>query len=249
MGQIYVLLHRPQGNLLCYNGPMTPSGYYLDLSTFSLEKLKQLLKNVRLLPSQQILIVDIDERFACLRQHGIENLDQLQKALKTKSAVLVFAETTGLPSAYLTVLRREVNSYLPKPIVLADFPELEPEIIQKLALLGIKNTKQLFPHVLTHESRADLALKNQIDVEDVLELTKLTDVARMKWVGPKFARLLVASDYDTVEKVANSDYQELYQALVNVNEQQGIYKGKFGLEDLNSWVNVIIQDVPQVIQY
>lgn len=94
-----------------------------------------------------------------------------------------------------------------------------------------------------------LAKQNQIAYEDILELTKLTDVARMKWVGPKFARLLVESEYDTVEKVANSNYEELYHALVRTNEETGIYKGKFGLEDMKTWVTVVIQDVPQVIQY
>ena len=56
---------------------MQNSGYYLDLTTFSLEKLQNLLKNSSLLPGQQILREDIDERFACLVQNSIENLQQL----------------------------------------------------------------------------------------------------------------------------------------------------------------------------
>lgn len=228
---------------------MPESGYYLDLSAFSLEKLKNHLKNTRLLPSQQILQDDIDERFACLERNGIENLQQLQKALKTKSDIQSFAQETGLPVDYLTILRREVNSYQPKPIKLIDFPGVNPEVIDKLDQIGIKNTKQLFPYVLTRKDRRVFAERNQIEYEDILEFTKLTDVARLKWVGPKFARLLIESEYDTVEKIANSDYEELYLALVQVNEEKGIYKGKFGKEDLKQWVNVVVQDVPQVIQY
>ena len=228
---------------------MQTSGYHLDLSAFSLEKLKYLFKNTRLLPSQQILQENIDERFACLEQNGVDNLQQLQKALKTKSDVQSFAKVTGLPIDYLTILRREVNSYQPKPINLKDFPCVNPEVVDKLEQIGIKNTKQLFVNVLTRKERSEFANQNQIEYEDILELTKLTDVARMKWVGPKFARLLVESEYDTVEKVANSNYEELYQALVRINEESGIYKGKFGIEDLKSWVDVVVQDVPQVIQY
>ena len=59
--------------------------YYLDLAAFTLEKLKNLLKTSRLLPSQQILRENIDQRFALLEQNGIENLQQLQTALKTKA--------------------------------------------------------------------------------------------------------------------------------------------------------------------
>ena len=228
---------------------MQTSGYHLDLSAFSLEKLKYLFKNTRLLPSQQILQENIDERFACLEQNGVDNLQQLQKALKTKSDVQSFAKVTGLPIDYLTILRREVNSYQPKPINLKDFPCVNPEVVDKLEQIGIKNTKQLFVNVLTRKERSEFANQNQIEYEDILELNKLTDVARMKWVGPKFARLLVESEYDTVEKVANSNYEELYQALVRINEESGIYKGKFGIEDLKSWVDVVVQDVPQVIQY
>ncbi len=228
---------------------MPTSGYTLDLSAFSLEKLKNLFKNARLLPSQKILKENIDERFSCLEQNGIENLQQLQKSLKTKSDVQSFAKVTGLPVDYLTILRREVNSYQPKPINFKDFPGVHPEIILKLTQIGIKNTEQLFPEVLTRKDRSEFAKQNQIPDEDILELTKLTDVARLKWVGPKFARLLIESDYDTVEKVANSNYEELYQALVRTNEQSSIYKGKFGLEDMRLWVTVVVQDVPQVIQY
>ena len=154
-----------------------------------------------------------------------------------------------MPIDYLTVLRRDVNSYQPKPINLKDFPGVNPEVIQKLDQMGIKNTKQLFANVLTREERNEFTQQNQIEYEDILELTKLTDVARLKWVGPKFARLLIESEYDTVEKVAKSNYEELYQALVHTNEERGIYKGKFGIEEMKLWVNVVVQDVPQVIQY
>ena len=228
---------------------MPAFGYYLDLCAFNLEKLKALLKSTRLLPGQRILQENIDERFACLKQNGIENLQQLQKALKTKTNVQSFASATGLPVDYLTILRREVNSYQPKPINLRDFPGVNPEVIRKLDKIGIKNTKQFFAIVLTREERNEFAGQNQIEYEDILELTKLTDLARMKWVGPKFARLLVESEYDTVEKVVNSNYEELYHALVLTNEDNGIYTGKFGIEDMKSWVNIVVQDVPQVIQY
>lgn len=228
---------------------MAESGYYVDLSAFSLKRLKRLLKSTRLLPSQQMLGEDVDERFACLEQHGIENLEQLQKALKSKSALQSFAKVTGLPARYLTLLRREVNSYQPKPIRLKDFPGVDPEVVQKLEQKGIKHTKQLFPHVLTPADRAELAEQHQIDGDDLLDLTKLTDIARLKWVGPKFARLLIESGYDTVAQVASSDHEELYHALVRANEKRGIYGGKFGIEDLERWVNIVVQDVPRVIQY
>ncbi len=227
---------------------MTTPGYYPDLSTFSILKLKTHLKTARMLPSQKILQENIDEHFACIEQSGIGNLEQLQRALKTKSDVLSFSKATGLSLEYLTLLRREVNSNQPKPIDLKDFPGVNPQVIHNLRQLGIKDTEQLFPHVLTPQARSVLAQQNQITEEDILDLTKLTDVARTKWVGPKFARLLVESGYDTVAKIANADGDKLYRALIRANDELGIYKGKFGLEDMGQWVKTV-QDVPQIIQY
>ena len=79
---------------------MEYSGYYPDLSAFSLEQLKIILENLRLLPGQKIIGQDIDERFACFAGHGIENLQQLQTALKSKGDVQSFATLTGLPVDY-----------------------------------------------------------------------------------------------------------------------------------------------------
>ena len=169
--------------------------------------------------------------------------------LRTKSKVQAFAYDTGLPVEYLTVLRREVNSYQPKPIRLQDFSGVDPEVVQELDQIGIKNTKQLFPHILSRQDRLEFAQQHQIAYQDIVELTKLTDVARLKWVGPKFARLLLESGYDTVRKVANSDYAELYLTLNQVNEERALYKGKFGIEDIKLWVTGVVQDVPQVMQY
>ncbi len=188
-------------------------------------------------------------RFSCLKLQGIENLQQLQTALKTKVAVQSFAAWTGLSIEYLTILRREVNSYQPKPIKLGEFPGINPEVLEKLEQAGIKNTKQIFPFILTPERRKALAEEQQIEPADLLELTKLTDVGRLKWVGPKFARLLIESEYDTVEKIAGADFEELFNNLVHVNEAKAIYKGKFGKADLKMWVNVVVQETPQVIQY
>jgi hypothetical protein len=228
---------------------MDNPGYYIDLNTFSLTKLKWLLEKTRSLPSQQILQVELDERFVCLEEHGIQNLGQLQKALKTKKDVSSFAEQTGLPVEYLTVLRREVNGYQPKPINLKDFPGVNLEVIDKLRQVGIKNTIHLFPWVVTPKARQEFATQHLIEYHDILELTKLTDVARMKWVGPKFARLLIESPYDSVEKVRNANFKELYRSLVRINAEGEYYKGNFGLDDMEIWVTVVVQEVPIAIEY
>jgi hypothetical protein len=227
---------------------MIPDGYYIDLSAFSLEKLKNQLKTTRLLPSQKILRENIDERFACLAQHGIQNLAQLQKSLNSKADMQSFSEQTGLPVDYLTILRREVNSNQPKPIDLKDFPGIRAEVAQRLAQRGIKNTAQLFPLVLTVADRQALAQEIQVTVEDILDLTCLTDVARTKWVGPKFARLLVASGYGSLAKISSAEPESFYQTIQQANQDGTHYQGGLGPDDLKAWI-LTVQDVPQLIEH
>ena len=228
---------------------MQAPGYGPNLQEFPLEKLQRYLKQTRLLPSQQSLQEDLDAHFAVLKAYGIENLAQLQTALKNKSAVQTFAAQTEIPRDYLTLLRREVNSYLPKPIKLADFPGVKPEVVAKLEKIGIKNTVQLYDRILSPEDRDKLAQEGEVTVTDILDLTRLTDVGRLKWVGPKFARLLVETPYDTLEKIAAADHEALYKALVRTNEALQIYRGKFGQEDLKLWVEGVVSMWPRTIEY
>lgn len=226
---------------------MIPEGYHPDLSGFTLENFRERIKNTRLLPSQQILGEKLEERFATLAQHGIENLAQLQIALRTSTAVSSFSDQTGLPADYLKVLRREVNSFHPKPVNLEDFPGVSAEAVQRLQKYGIKNSAQLFPHVLTPSSRRALSEQTGVDTEVVDDLTRLTDVVRTKWVGPKFARLLIASGYDSVERIASANHEELYRAITAANDEKKIYHGIPGPDDLGAWIKTV-QDVPRIIQ-
>lgn len=103
--------------------------------------------------------------------------------------------------------------------------------------------------MLSPDARIAFSKQHQIDLAALLELTKLTDLARLKWVGPKFAKLLLESGYDTVAKVATSNDEELYATMMRVNAEKNIYAGRLGLEDLKQWVKFAVQDVPRVIQY
>ena len=225
------------------------AGYYIDLATFSIDILQSRLGHIHLTPSQQVLTEDMDARFAILQAQGIHNLQQLQIALKTKKTLAAFAERSGLPLDFLTVLRRWVNGYHPKPVRLADLPPVDPNAVDRLAAQDIHDTLELFPKVRTPALRADLAEETKISPEQIMLLTKLTDLCRLKWVGPKFAHLLLVSGYDTVEKIARADGIALYHHLQRVSKESGVYQGGFGEDDINLWVKHIVCDVPLTITY
>jgi len=203
------------------------AGYYIDLATFSIDILQSRLGHIHLTPSQQVLTEDMDARFAILQAQGIHNLQQLQIALKTKKALAAFAERVRL----------------------ADLPPVDPNAVDRLAAQDIHDTLELFPKVRTPALRADLAEETKISPEQIMLLTKLTDLCRLKWVGPKFAHLLLVSGYDTVEKIARADGIALYHHLQRVSKESGVYQGGFGEDDINLWVKHIVCDVPLTITY
>jgi hypothetical protein len=222
--------------------------YYIDLKTIPLTAYAKELEHADLLPSRRILQEAIRPRFACLSKHGLQNLDDLLLALKTPDKLKAFARKTGLPEEYLVILKREVGSRRPKPVPLADFPGIAPETVKKLAGLGLRDTHQLFGCVRTAKDRQALSKKTGLPAPKILELTKLTDVSRIRWVGANFARLLVDSGEDTVEKVAQADYAALYKTLMQINAEKKYFQGKFGLHDMQ----ICVQDakqVPSVIEY
>ena len=212
-------------------------GYYFDYNIINLEKLKEKIKSTELLPSQKILLEKIDERFDLLESYGIKNLHDLEMTLKTKNKCGDFARKTGLPEEYLIVLRREVNSYQPKPRKLNEFECIAKEIIDKLSILDIKNTVKLFEFVAKRKNRLELAKDLSISNDDAMKLAKITDISRIRYVSPDFATLLINSKYDTTEKIQKADYNRLYEDLIEINKNKIYYKGNFGLKDMKIFIN------------
>lgn len=212
-------------------------GYYIDLSKMSLNEFKENLKSRNLLPSQQILKKDVDKNFNVIKKQNIENLHQLQQALKTKNKVKEFSDLTGLTLDYLTILRREINSYHPQPRKIKDFPGLSPSTKEKLEKKDIKTTPQLYQKVALKTDWDELKKELGFNEEEALVLAKICDVSRLRYVNPAFATLLLNSDFDTVEKIKNATPDELYQNLVKVNENKKYYKGRINPKDMEFLVN------------
>lgn len=213
------------------------NNYYIDLRTKSIEWLKKYLETSKLLPSQQVLKEKTGERFGILIQSDIKNLHDLQQALKNKNNVQHFSVQTGLPLDYLTILRREVNSYHPQPRKISDFPFIKSEVKGKLQTIGIKDTIQLFSCVATREEREKLIQEIAITGDEVLILAKAVDLMRIRYVNHTFTNLLLHSSYDTVSKIQKADYTKLYQELYALNENQIYFKGNFGASDMELFIN------------
>jgi len=207
-------------------------GYYIDLKSISIDKYKEILKSADLIPSRMILKENIDENLNAIKTQNIQNIDELQKILKDKSKLQELSQQFSLPERYLEVLRAELNGYRQKPNRIKDFPCIVENIVRKLEVLGLKNTFKLYGEVLTQKKRNELSNKTGISKDGIMQLTKLTDLSRIRWVNHTFAYVLLESGYDTTEKVANADYKEMYETIKQLNEEREIYNAHIGAHDM-----------------
>jgi hypothetical protein len=222
--------------------------YYIDLKTISLDDYKNKLIHAHMLPSRIILKEQAEERFACFKNLGIKHLAELQQSLKNKKRFAELANQECFTEEYLTILLREINSIQPKPNKMEDFTGIAKKVINKLNDAGIKDTVSLFEKIKTQKARNDLAASFGISHELTLELAKLTDLSRIRWVGATFARVLYESGFDTVEKVALADYEQMHAAITKINKDKMLYRGQIGLNDMKLCV-LAARDVPLEIEY
>ncbi len=223
-------------------------GYYLDYSTITIDEYKIILQNKILTKSRLLLKENLEERFNCFKSMGIKNVFELEKLLKSKKKLMELAQLECLSEKFLTTLLRELKGTQPKPRKLADFTLISRETIAKLESSGIKNTAHLYDRVINPDCRKKLANETGLSDSEILELTQLTDLTRIQWVNTTFARVLYEAGYDKIAKVAEADYQALYNDIIKLNQERSLYKGRIGLNDMKITVQAA-QQVPQEIEY
>ena len=224
--------------------------YHMDLELFSLEQLRQIVESGDLLPSERVLEQESAERFAVLASMGIGNLKDLTGALSTKKRLERFSQESGLPQDYLTILRRRARIYTPRPKPLKNMIGVDPEVIERLAAEGVKDTRQLFQRAKSKQGRARLARQANVPDDVLLELTKLSDLARAPFVGPVYARLFYEAGADTIEKLAESPPAELLARLHAANDEQKLTKAALPLSiaEIVSFLE-IVKMIPKAIEY
>jgi hypothetical protein len=223
-------------------------GYYIDLGKITIEDYQMKLKSSYLPPGRMVLKEKLDERFGYFKQIGIKNIKELIQLLKKKEKFTELSKVNCLSGDYLTILLRELNSTLPKPNRIADFIWISKNTIDKLAKTGIINTEKFYDKVLTKNDRQKLADSSGIDYSEILELTKLTDLSRIKWVGVTYAQMLYHLGFDTVEKVSKADPIDLHARINQRIKEHNIFKGGIGINDVKILVETA-NDLPFDIEY
>jgi hypothetical protein len=192
-------------------------GYYIDLEKLSIDDYRIKLESAYLPPGRMMLKDRLGERFGYFKSIGIKTVKELIQLLKKRDKFAELSKVECLSVDYLTILLRELNSSLPKPNKIADFTGISKDTIDKLDKIGIKNTEKFYDKIIKKSDRQKLAGLTGIKDTDILELTKLTDLSRIKWVGVTFARVLYDLGVDTADIASKSDPVELHARINQLN--------------------------------
>jgi len=190
--------------------------YNLDLSVISIEEYKKILKLQNLLPGRRILWQNIDHNFEIIGKQNVLDIADLKKLLSTKQKLTTFATVTGISEAYLIILKREIGSLEQKPVAISSFPGIDGEVVSKLKIKGIINSKEYY--------------ESEKHISD--ELFCLCDLVRINGIGAVAAKSLFEAGYQTVAEVANADATVMLKRMTKVNEIKGYYKAKLGIKDM-----------------
>ena len=190
--------------------------YVIDTAQIKIADYKELLKTQTLLPSRQILLNNIDENVSRLQSQGIETVSDLLRALASPAKIAELAEKSAIPANYLKILKREAGTLKPKRVLLRDFPDVDPALIESLRKQNI--------------STASDYMQSGLDEND--ELYCLCTLSQINGVGPNAARMLYNAGYHTPGAVAAANANTMLDRISADNAAHRYYQGTLGEKDM-----------------
>jgi hypothetical protein len=218
--------------------------YHLDFSALDLGYIERRLANEDLIPSLEPLREGLPDKLRKLEKAGMGSIEALEAALAKAKGLAALAEASGIDAEWLKRMGRMLRGWRTEPCKLKEYPFVSKaavggtaEIMGALAGRGIADSKALWEAARAKNARAALAREAGIDPGFLLELCRLSDLSRVQWVSPLFARLLLDAGYGSVARVAAARPEELYAGVDAANAARGrLYKGRVGLRDMGRLV-------------
>ncbi|NHJ85905.1 MAG: DUF4332 domain-containing protein [Asgard group archaeon] len=104
---------------------------------------------------------------------------------------------------------------------LSQFMGVDKDIITRLKKIGIVTAQQMLEKGATIEGRKKIAEETDIPAEKLLELSKLSNLARVPGHKAKRARLYLEAGIDTLEKMATLTAEELIKISEDYIQKSG----------------------------
>lgn len=211
--------------------------FHMNTDEISLEDLQRRIETTDLVPSRISLLNGLSDKINKLKKQGVNNLTDLRNSIKNPKKIASFSQITDIDEEYLILLRREIESYFPKPISLKSFDWLPQEEINKLGIEGITNTAVFFQYCKDKNKEEGLRTGLRMDKDVFYQISCLSDLTRMQWTGSIAARLYFDAGYHTALAISTADPEVLCNALIKINEGYRYFKGKIALRDIQRLIH------------
>jgi predicted flap endonuclease-1-like 5' DNA nuclease len=119
---------------------------------------------------------------------------------------------------------------------------------QKLEDIGIETTEELLEQGATPKGRKEIVEQSGISKKLVLKWINRADLFRIKGVGEEYADLLEVAGVDTVPELAQRNPENLYQKLLEVNQEKDLVRRAPSQAQVSAWVEEA-KGLPRVITY
>jgi hypothetical protein len=222
--------------------------YSTDLEKISLEEFQEILSTIELLPGRKILLSGHSSLVESLKRKGIYHLGALQNLLKNKKRYPELSEEFSVSQDYLTVLNREINSYVAKPVPLSKLEVFSGQELGRLAGEGLKTTQDLYERGLTSSERKALSEQLSIPIERITAALELSDLLRITGVGPLYARILHEMGIKHVSTLLEIDSAQAVEGYKRINAEKHYSKVNLGTKDIE-YVKRFCQKLDSDIQW
>jgi predicted flap endonuclease-1-like 5' DNA nuclease len=119
---------------------------------------------------------------------------------------------------------------------------------QKLAEAGIGTTEALLEKGASPQGRKEVAEKTGLSGTLILRWVNRVDLFRVKGIGEEYADLLEVAGVDTVPELAQRNAENLYQKLVEVNQEKHLVRQLPGKNRVKDWVEQA-KRLPRKVNY
>ncbi|MBN2148374.1 MAG: DUF4332 domain-containing protein [Anaerolineales bacterium] len=120
--------------------------------------------------------------------------------------------------------------------------------VEALKRIGITNVKQLLEAGSTPNSRIELSQKTGMLLETITELVKIADLCRISDIKGVRVRLLYDTGFDSLEKIAAQDPEEMRDQIVKVCDREKISARHPTLVETKFWIEQA-KNLPQMVVY
>ncbi|MFX0087998.1 MAG: DUF4332 domain-containing protein [Candidatus Hodarchaeota archaeon] len=179
---------------------------------YSLEELQSMFQRMNR-EEYQIFSMDLEKITIALKNEGLTNSNQILKVVRNKEKRKPILEKHTEISRRLLGFMRKIRSLHPQKHSFSNLPDhiISESLIVKLKAENIKNTWDLLDKSASKDAREKLAKKIGVVIENFNEIVQYSDLMRLMYIGKILAKKYHEVGITGVEKLANTDPEELYE--------------------------------------